>query len=131
MTDFSIQHIFADLEDPRQAHKVRHNLQDVIVLAILAVISNAQSWTDIEQFGKAKEAWLKQYLTLENGIPSHDTIQRVFQVVEAEALMARFMAWSQGVMANTEGRLIAVDGKTMRGSHDQQQEQKALHMVRA
>jgi predicted transposase YbfD/YdcC len=131
MTDFSIQHIFADLEDPRQAHKVRHNLQDVIVLAILAVMSNAQSWTDIEQFGKAKEAWLKQYLTLENGIPSHDTIQRVFQVVQAEALMARFMAWSQGVMANTEGRLIAVDGKTMRGSHDQQQEQKALHLVRA
>jgi predicted transposase YbfD/YdcC len=94
-------------------------------------MSNAQSWTDIEQFGKAKEAWLKQYLTLENGIPSHDTIQRVFQVVQAEALMARFMAWSQGVMANTEGRLIAVDGKTMRGSHDQQQEQKALHLVRA
>jgi predicted transposase YbfD/YdcC len=86
---------------------------------------------DGHRFGKAKEAWLKQYLTLENGIPSHDTIQRVFQVVQAEALMSRFMAWSQAVMANTDGRLIAVDGKTLRGSHDQRNEQKALHMVRA
>jgi hypothetical protein len=71
--EFSIQHLFADLEDPRQAHKVKHRLDDIILLAIFAVISNAQSWTEIEAFGLAKEEWLKQYLVLENSIPSHDT----------------------------------------------------------
>ena len=131
MNEFSLQHIFADLEDPRQGHKVRHNLQDVIVLAILAVLSNAQSWTDIEQFGHMKSEWLKQYLKLENGIPSHDTIQRVFQIVAAETLMSRFMVWSQAVMANTDGRLVAIDGKTLRGSYDKANDQKALHLVRA
>ena len=74
MNEFSIQHLFADLEDPRQAHKIRHRLVDIVLLAILAVISNAQSWTEIQAFGEAKQDWLKQYLTLENGIPSHDTI---------------------------------------------------------
>jgi predicted transposase YbfD/YdcC len=131
MTDIRMQHIFADLEDPRQAHKVRHSLQDVIVLAVLAVISNAQSWTEIEQFGHAKETWLKQHIPLENGIPSHDTIQRVFQMLDPEVLMTRFASWSQAVMDHTAGRLIAVDGKTMRGSHDQHHDQRALHMVRA
>lgn len=132
MTDhISLQYLFADLEDPRQAHKVRHRLDEIVVLAILAVISNAQSWTDIEDFGHAKVAWLKQYLVLENGIPSHDTIQRVFQVLKPEVLMSRFRQWTHHIMAVTEGRLIAIDGKTMRGSHDQHQEQKALHVVRA
>ena len=113
MDNLSIQHLFADLEDPRQAHKVRHRLDDIILLAIFAVISNAQSWTDVQAFGEAKEAWLKQYLALENGIPSHDTIQRVFQLLSPEVLMSRFMEWTQSVMEATDGRIIAIDGKTM------------------
>lgn len=129
--EIGIQHLFADLEDPRQAHKVRHSLQDIVVLAILAVISNAQSWTEIEAFGEAKYEWLKHYLPLENGIPSHDTIQRVFQILNPDALMSRFIHWTQGIMEVTEGRFIAIDGKTMRGSHDHPSGQKALHMVRA
>ena len=131
MDNFSIQHLFADLEDPRQAHKVRHRLDDIILLAIFAVISNAQSWTEIQAFGEAKQVWLKQYLVLENGIPSHDTIQRVFQLLSPEVLISRFMGWTQAVMAATEGRFIAIDGKTLRGSHDQHKDQKALHVVRA
>jgi predicted transposase YbfD/YdcC len=131
MDNMNIQHLFADLEDPRQAHKVRHRLEDIVLLAIFAVISNAQSWTEIQAFGEAKQDWLKQYLGLENGIPSHDTIQRVFQLLAPEVLMARFSVWTQGVMAATEGRFIAVDGKTLRGSHDQAHDQKALHLVRA
>lgn len=131
MNEFSVQHLFADLEDPRQAHKVRHRLVDIILLAILAVISNAQSWTEIQAFGEAKQDWLKQYLTLENGIPSHDTIQRVFQILDPDVLMGRFIQWTQHIMDMTAGRLIAIDGKTIRGSFNQRSDQQALHLVRA
>lgn len=131
MDDISIQYLFADLEDPRQVHKVKHRLDDIILLAILAVISNAQSWTEIEAFGQAKEVWLRQYLILENGIPSHDTIQRVFQILDPDILMARFIQWTQGVMSVSQGKIIAIDGKTLRGSHDVGKGRKALHMVRA
>lgn len=131
MNELSIQHLFADLEDPRQTHKVRHRLDDIVLLAIFAVISNAQSWTEIQAFGEAKQDWLKQYLTLENGIPSHDTIQRVFQMLDPDVLMGRFIQWTHHIMDMTEGRLIAIDGKTMRGSYDQHTDQPALHLVRA
>lgn len=131
MSEISIQHIFADLEDPRQAAKVKHSVQDIVVLAIIAVISNAQSWVEIVEFGKAKESWLRQYLPLANGIPSHDTIQRVFQLLNPNELMRRFMGWSQAVMRQTEGKLIAIDGKTLRRSHNAAHDQKALHLVRA
>lgn len=131
MNGISIQHLFADLEDPRQAHKVRHRLDEIVLLAIFAVLSNAQSWTEIQAFGESKREWLKDYLTLENGIPSHDTIQRVFQLLAPEALMTRFMQWTQSVMDVSEGRFIAIDGKTVRGSHDKNKEQRALHLVRA
>lgn len=129
--EFGIQYLFADIEDPRQAHKVRHRLDDIILLAIFAVISNAQSWTEIEAFGQAKAEWLRQYLVLENGIPSHDTIQRVFQLLDANILMARFIKWTQGIMTLSQGKIIAIDGKTLRGSHDVSKERKALHLVRA
>jgi len=129
--DISLIRAFADLEDPRQTHKVKHNLQEVIALAIIAVLSNAQSWTQIEAFGQAKEAWLRHWLALENGIPTHDTIQRVFQALSADALMCCFGEWTAQVMAATEGRFVAVDGKTLRGSHDSAHGQKALHLVRA
>lgn len=131
MDEFSLQYLFADLEDPRQAHKVKHRLDDIILLAIFAVISNAQSWTEIEAFGQAKEEWLKQYLVLENGIPSHDTIQRVFQILAPDILMSKFVQWTQGVMTVSKGKIIAIDGKTLRGSHDVSHDRKALHMVRA
>lgn len=131
MNELGIQYLFADLEDPRQAEKVKHRLDDIILLAIFAVISNAQSWMEIEAFGQAKEAWLRQYLVLENGIPSHDTIQRVFQILEPAALMSRFVRWTQGVMSQSEGNIIAIDGKTVRRSHDVSHERKALHLVRA
>jgi predicted transposase YbfD/YdcC len=131
LDEFSIQYLFADLEDPRQAHKVKHRLDDIILLAVFAVISNAQSWTEIEAFGQAKEAWLNQYLVLENGIPSHDTIQRVFQLLDPAILMSKFVEWTRGVMTVSKGKIIAIDGKTLRGSHDISRERKALHMVRA
>jgi predicted transposase YbfD/YdcC len=131
MDEISIQYLFADLEDPRQAHKVKHRLDDIILLAIFAVISNAQSWTEIEAFGRAKEEWLGHYLILKNGIPSHDTIQRVFQILDPDLLMSKFIKWTQGVMSVSEGKIIAIDGKTLRGSHDVSHERKALHMVRA
>lgn len=131
MNELSIQYFFADLEDPRQAAKVRHSVQDIVVLAILAVISNANSWVEIAAFGREKETWLKQYLPLTNGIPSHDTIQRVFQLIDPNDLTKRFMSWSQSIMAQTEGNQIAIDGKTLRRSHDAFHEQPALHLVRA
>lgn len=129
--NLSLYEAFAELEDPRQAHKVKHSLPDIIALAIIAVLSNAQSWTQIEAFGQAKEAWLRQWLALDNGIPTHDTIQRVFQALSAEALMKCFGEWTAQVMAATEGQIVAVDGKTLRGSHAAEHGQKALHLVRA
>ncbi|MFQ3566178.1 MAG: ISAs1 family transposase [Aggregatilineales bacterium] len=131
MNDYGIRYLFADIEDRRQAQKVKHRLDDIILLAIFAVISNAQSRTDIETFGHSKETWLKQYLVLENGIASHNTIQRVFQILNPDVLMARFERWTQGVMAVTDGRIIAIGGKTLQGSHHVSQEHKALHLVRA
>jgi predicted transposase YbfD/YdcC len=131
MENISLQAIFADLEDPRQAHKVKHNLQDVLVMSIIAAISNAQSWTEIEEFGREKEEWLKQWIPLENGIPTHDTIQRIFQAIPNEDITRCFVKWTQEVMKTTHGQFIAIDGKTLRGSHDKNHEQKTLHVVNA
>ena len=102
--EFSLHHAFAELDDPRQAHKVKQRSVDIIVLSSLAVPSNAQSWTQIEAFGRTKQAWLKDYPELEHGIPTHDTIQRVFQVLPAESLLAYFTAWTQPVSQVTQGR---------------------------
>jgi predicted transposase YbfD/YdcC len=100
------------------------------MIAICATIANADSWEDIAVFGEGKQAWLKQWLTLPNGIPSHDTFKRVFENLDAAAFQQCFMGWVQAVFTRTEGQVIAIDGKTARGTCDPSG-QASLHVVSA
>ena len=127
----SIQRSFADLEDPRVVGRTSHHLLDIVVIAICGVLCGADSWVAIEQFGKAKEAWLREFLELPNGIPTHDTFGRVFGQLDAQAFERCFTRWVQAVFTVTRGQVIAIDGKTVRRSHDRATGQDAIHLVSA
>src|SRR5918912_1447540 len=114
----SLQSVFEGVEDPRIDRTKRHQLLDIIVIAILAVLCGAEGWVDIEAFGNAKEEWLKSFLELPNGIPSHDTFGRVFAALDLEQFQTCFLAWVQAAAAICEDQIVALDGKTLRRSHD-------------
>lgn len=120
---------FEKVEDFRESHKVKHNLLEIIFVAIVATVANSNTWLEIEAFGEIKESLLKRYVKLENGIPSHDTFQRVFEHLDPKAFNRAFMDWTSKLCDNTEGRIIALDGKTLRGSTDGNK--KAIHIVNA
>jgi len=122
---------FKSLEDPRSVHLVQHGLLDIIGLTICAVICGANTWVDIENYGKAKEEWLKRFLVLPNGIPSHDTIARVFAALKPDALQECFLNWVNAIAHLSDGEIIAIDGKTLRHSYDQGKGKGAIHMVSA
>lgn len=122
---------FEDLPDPRVVGRCEHKLVEIILIAICAVLSGAEGWEDIEEFGQSKEGWLRQFLALENGIPSHDTFRRVFSLLDAAAFQERFMRWVEGVFGLTSGQVVAIDGKTVRGSGKESSGQRALHLVSA
>ncbi len=105
---------FGDLEDPRVDRTKRHQLIDIITITICAVISGADTWVDIEAYGKAKYKWLKKFLELPNGIPSHDTFARVFSLLNPENLQQCFLKWIQSISQLTDGEIVAIDGKTLR-----------------
>ncbi len=125
-----LETIFAQVEDPRVDRTKRHRLRDIIILAICGVICGAEGWVEIEEFGRAKEAWFTELLTLPNGIPSHDTFGRVFAHIDPKQFEASFLQWVQGLSQTVQG-VIAIDGKTLRRSHDHAVGKKALHMVSA
>ena len=125
-----IEH-FSILEDPRDPSKCRHKLIEIVVIAIAAVLCGADNLTSIEAFGKAKIAWFRRFLELENGIPSHDTFGRVFALLEPTAFQACFRAWIDAVRTLYEDEVIAVDGKALRRTHDRKAGLGALHMVSA
>ena len=127
----SLEGCFSDLPDPRVTGRCAHKLTNIIVITICAVIAGAETWVDIETFGKAKQAWFESYLELPNGIPSHDTFGRVFAVLDAEAFQRCFVRWVEGVFRGLKGQVVAVDGKTVRRSHDRYLGTKAIHMVSA
>jgi predicted transposase YbfD/YdcC len=127
----SIEAHFGELEDPRIDRCKEHKLMDIIVIAICAVICGAEGWTDIAEFGRAKETWLKKFLELPNGIPSHDTFGRVFSRLNAEGFQSCFLAWIKAVQAVTKGQVIALDGKELRRSLDGYLGKAAIHMVSA
>lgn len=122
---------FADLADPRVERTRRHHLLDIVVITICAVIAGAESWDDIELFGETKAEWLATFLALPNGIPSHDTFNRVFAALDPVAFRERFTAWMQSVIAHLPAQVVAIDGKTVRGSADRFHEQTAIHLVSA
>ena len=121
---------FSVLEDPRRYNR-RHKLLDIVVIAICAAICGAEGWEDIELFGETKEEWLRGFLELPHGPPSDDTYRRVFAALDAEEFQICFMDWIEAVEELTRGQVNAVDGKTLRRSHDRSQGKKALQMVSA
>jgi predicted transposase YbfD/YdcC len=122
---------FASLPDPRVQRTQRHKLIDIVAIAILGMTSGADTWVDIAEFGRAKEPWLRQFLELPNGIPSHDTFGRVFARLDPEQFRSCFLDWVRTVQARTHGQVIAIDGKTLRRSHDRVAGHEAIHMVSA
>lgn len=122
---------FGDLPDPRVDRTKKHKLIDIIFVTICAAICGAEGWTDVEEFGITKQEWLKQFVELENGIPSHDTIGRVFGVLDPTAFEKRFVSWVQSLAGLKSGDHIAIDGKTLRHSYDRYHEKAALHLVSA
>jgi predicted transposase YbfD/YdcC len=127
----SLQTHFAEIEDPRVERTRRHELLDIIVIAVCAVICSADDWVDVAAWGNAKLAWLQQYLPLPNGIPSHDTFGDVFGRLKPEQFETSFLNWVQAVMGATGGKVVAIDGKTLRRSHDRRLGKTAIHMVSA
>jgi predicted transposase YbfD/YdcC len=127
----SLHDCFADLHDCRRDHLRLHKLWDIIALTICAVVCGADNWVEIERYGHRKHAWLKGLLELPNGIPSHDTLGRVFALLDPAAFQRCFGAWAQALVQATAGRLIAIDGKTLRGSADRANDRAALHLVSA
>jgi predicted transposase YbfD/YdcC len=126
---------FALLPDPRVDRTKRHLLLDIVVIAVCAVICGADTWVDIEEYGRAKYEWLKRFLPLPNGIPSHDTLARVFARLEPEAVRTCFLAWLTAVQEQIGGplasQLVAIDGKAVRHSFDRAIDRGPLHMVSA
>lgn len=122
---------FCHLSDPRVDRTKEHLLQDIITIAICAVICGADSWVEIEQFGQAKENWFLGFLKLPNGIPSHDTFGRVFAKLNPEEFAKAFLNWIKAVAKVTGGEIVAIDGKTLRKSFDRASSKAAIHMVSA
>jgi predicted transposase YbfD/YdcC len=122
---------FRSLPDPRVDRTKHHLLVDIMAIAICAVVCGAEAWTEVEDFGKVKKKWLKRFLALPNGIPSHDTFGRVFAALDPEAFQACFVRWVQRVAHLTAGEVIAIDGKTLRRSHDAAKNKGAIHLVSA
>jgi predicted transposase YbfD/YdcC len=125
-----LESVFAQVEDPRMERTKLHRLRDIIILAICGVLCGAEGWVEIEEFGKAKEAFFTDLLTLPNGIASHDTFGRVFALIDPKQFEASFVQWVQGISQTVKG-VAAIDGKTLRRSHDHEAGKKALHVVSA
>ena len=127
----SIMDHFRNLEDPRIERSKRHQLLDIVAIAICAVICGADSWVYVEMFGKSKEEWFRTFLDLPHGIPSHDTFGDVFSRLDPEQFQRCFMEWTQAVSALLPGEVVAIDGKTVRRSHDKRAGKQAIHLVSA
>src|SRR6266849_4129397 len=108
MSSPSLMSHFADLPDPRIERTRRHKLLDIMAIALCGVMCGANDWVAIEAYGHAKERWLRQFLELPNGIPSHDTFGDVFARLDSEAFRRCFMGWVQAVYVATQGQVMGV-----------------------
>ena len=122
---------FGNLEDPRRDQGKRHQLLDIIAMTICAVIGGAEGWSHVELFVKCKYEWFQRFLDLPNGVPCPDTFARVFARIDPEQFRGCFMEWVSSVNRLTQGQVIALDGKTLRRSHDRNSGKAAIHLVSA
>lgn len=122
---------FTDLDDPRHSLGRRHELLDIVAIAICAIICGADTWVDVAMYGRIKEDWLRQFLKLPHGIPSHDTFGRVFAALDGEQFQACFTQWVRAIVNILPGQVVAIDGKTACASHDGPDPSIATHMVSA
>lgn len=127
----SLEAHFGDMPDPRVTGRCDHKLIDIIIVAICAVLSGAETWDEVELFGDEREAWLKQFLELPNGIPSHDTFRRVFSLLDAQVFQERFIGWVEQTFQVQREQVIAIDGKSVRGSQNRHDGKACLHLVSA
>jgi len=121
---------FAELKDPRLPRTRRHLLPDILLIAIASILSGAAGWDDMERYGKAKRDWLKSFLALPHGIPSHDTFNRVFQALDPAELEKNFLDWVGAIAERTRGEVVAIDGKSLRGTAGSEGK-PIVHMVSA
>jgi predicted transposase YbfD/YdcC len=126
-----VEEFLGALQDPRVERTRKHSLETILVLSLLAVISGADSFVEIERYGKAKQDWLSSFLDLSSGVPSHDTIGRVFAMLDPMALTQAFQRWTMAMAACSRDKLIAIDGKTLRRSFRQAGDHAFVHMVNA
>lgn len=122
---------FATLSDPRIARHRWHKLSDILVIAVCAVLCGAESYPAIEDFGVEREEWLRRFLELPEGIPSHDTFNRVLRLLDPVEFQRCFLQWMQAVAAVTAGEVVAIDGKALRRSFAKGTGKRAIHMVSA
>jgi predicted transposase YbfD/YdcC len=120
-----------DLKDPRADRGLNHVLQDIIGIALCGMICGADTFADMERFAVSHEDWFADHLELPHGIPSHDTIRRVFERLDVASLQSCLQSWVEQMQLSLQGETVAIDGKTSCGSHDHKQQQKALHLVHA
>ena len=126
-----VKKCFADLEDPRCQKSCEHLLFDIVAIALLAVAGGSDNWCDMATFAQRKLEWLKTFLKLPGGAPSHDTFRRVFGLLERNRFAERLFHWTQALHEATGGKLIAIDGKALRRSFAKKSGLKALHLVTA
>lgn len=131
MTGLSLLDHISLIKDPRQSWKISHKLADIIFLTVTALIAGAEGWEEIEDFGTDHLTWLRQYGDFENGIPSHDTIARLMGLLSGQQLQRFFVQWMQTCHEMSDGTLVAIDGKTLRGTADKRIKNSAIHMVSA
>lgn len=120
---------FAGVDEFRQESKIKHPLIEILFIAVVATIANADGWIAIATFAESKEEWLKNYIPLKNGVPSHDTFERVFENIDVDSFNETFINWTERLSKKSKNRIIAVDGKTVRRSHDGKK--SAIHIVNA
>jgi predicted transposase YbfD/YdcC len=127
----SIVEHFRTLEDPRIERTKKHNLLDILVIALCTLLTGGEGFQDMELFGKSKHAWLQTFLALPHGIPSHDTFGRVFARLHPQRFQECFLAWTQAIAQLTQGTLISLDGKTVKASFDRATASSPLHLLSA
>ncbi|NJL42963.1 MAG: ISAs1 family transposase [Pseudanabaena sp. SU_2_4] len=126
-----LQRHFETLDDPRAHYRIRHRLVDMVMIAICAIICGADTWVEIEQYGLSKQSLLSAFLELPNGIPCHDTFERLFARLRPEQLQASFSSWFKDVYTMLEQAGIAIDGKALRGSSKPDESNSTIYMVSA